>query len=698
MNYLYASTNLGCEKLLKNELIFLGAKNLHIIKGGIYYEGEDLLLYRSLIWSRIASKIYICIKKFIINSNHDLYTNTYQIDWDKILYFNNTFLVKFKGNNDIIKNSLFGALTIKNAILDQFYEKYSIYPNINLINPDISVQALLTNNRINIMLNLSGNSLSQRGYRKFSNITSLKENLSAAIVLSSAWKKNIPLIDPMCGSGTFLIEAAMIYSNRAPGLKRNKWGFQFWKGYNNFLWNEVLNEANKKFEMSIKKCHKNLFIGFDYNQKIIEQAKENAFNANVLEIIQFSKSNLNNITNPYKNKEMGVLLSNPPYEEKENTESELVALYIQISFMFEKHFKNWKLSIFTASEFLSSFLQIQAYEIFSFKSGLLNCFLKNYKILSERLNHKNKEYENRLKKNIKKLKKWNDWKKIDCFRIYDQDIPSYKIVVDMYKNWLVIQEYQAPKEINIGDSYKRLCHAIYYTKEILSIPINNIVFKTRKKQKKKLQYQKLFNSKKFFIIQEYHAKLLVNLFDYVDTGLFLEHRRVRKLISTMSYGKDFLNLFAYTGSATVFAGLGGAKSTTTIDISNTYIQWSMRNMSINNIIGIQHSFIQSNCLEWIRSTYQKFDLIFINPPTFSNSKKMKQVFELKKDYLDLLNILKKNLRKNGYIIFSSSTNNFKLNFDKIHQMKLYVKNITHLVQSKDFLNKKYYSWLIQHIQ
>ncbi|QFQ32533.1 bifunctional 23S rRNA (guanine(2069)-N(7))-methyltransferase RlmK/23S rRNA (guanine(2445)-N(2))-methyltransferase RlmL [Buchnera aphidicola (Aphis fabae)] len=697
MNYLYASTNLGCEKLLESELIFLGAKNLNITKGGIYYEAEDVLLYKSLIWSRIASRIFICIKKFIIKNNNDLYIHTYQINWDKILYLNKTFLVKFKGNNNIIRNSLFGALTIKDAIVDQFYKQYSMRPNINLITPDIRIQAILNHNTIDIMLDLSGQSLNKRGYRKFSNTTPIKENLSAAIVLSSAWIKNSPLIDPMCGSGTLLIEAAMIYSDRAPGLKRTRWGFQSWKGYNKFLWNTVLNEANKKFETKIKECKKNLFIGYDCNNKIIEQAKENAFNANVLDIIQFSTSNLNDLNNPYKEKEIGTLLINPPYGERENTENALVSLYIHMGYIFKKYFENWKLSIFTASEFLSNFLQMQAYEKLFFKNGPLNCFLKNYKIFSEILNQKNTEYENRLKKNIQKLKKWNDFKKIECFRIYDRDIPNYNIVVDVYKKWLIIQEYESPKIINTHYAYKRLCHAIYYTKEILSIPIDNIVFKIRKKQKNKSQYQKLFNSNKFFIVQEYYAKLLINLTDYLDTGLFLEHRRIRKLINTMSYGKDFLNLFAYTGSASVYAGLGGAKTTTTIDISKTYIQWSIKNMSINNLIGKQHSFIQSNCLEWIKSNYQTFDLIFLNPPTFSNSKKMKKIFELKKDYLDLINSLKKNLRKNGYIIFSSSTNNFQINFDEVNKMQLYVKNITHLVQSKDFLNKKYYSWLIKHI-
>lgn len=697
MHYLYASTNIGCEKLLESELISLGAKNLNIIKGGVYYEAEDLLIYQSLIWSRIASRIFLCIKKFIIQNSHDLYIHTYEINWDKILYLNKTFLVKCKGNNNIIKNSLFGALIIQDAIVDQFYKRYYIRPNVNTITPDIIIDAILQYNTIDIMLDLSGHALNQRGYRVSSDIELIKANLSAAIILSSAWQKNMPLIDPMCGSGTFLIEAAMIYSKRAPGLKRKKWNFQSWRGYDQFLWNIVLKEAHKKFEDNIHRCKKNLFIGYDCNNSILEQARENAFNADVLDIIKFSILNLNNLNNPYPEKVVGTLLITPPYQEKANTESTLVGLYVHMGYIFKKYFKNWKLSIFTSSKSLLNFLYMQAYEKFFFNNTTVHFLLKNYKIFSTQKNQQNSDYKNRLKKNIQKLKKWRNFQNIECLRIYDRDIPNYNIIVDIYKKWLVIHEYQAPKTINTHDAYKRLCHAIYHTKEILSISIDNIVFKTRKKQKNKSQYQKFFNSKKFFIIQEYDAKLLINLVDYLDTGLFLEHRGVRKLINKMSYGKDFLNLFAYTGTASVAAGLGGAQTTTTVDISNTYIQWSIENMSINSLTGNKHFFIQANCLEWITLNHQTFDLIFINPPTFSNSKKMKKDFELKKDYLHLINSLKKNLRKNGYIIFSSSTKNFIINVDAINKMQLCIKNITHLVESKDFLNKKYYSWLIKHI-
>jgi len=701
MNYLFASTNFGTEKLLEIELLSLGATNLNIVNGGIYYEANDLLLYKILMWSRIASRIFICIKKFTIKHCDDLYHNISNIDWSEIFYMNKTFSVNFKGTSNIIRNSLFGALIIKDAIVDQFKKKYSSRPNVNIIQPDIRIKSLLLdNNNLHIMLDLSGESLNKRGYRQFCNTTPLKENLGAAIILRSGWNKNMPMIDPMCGSGTLLIEAAMIASDRAPGLKRLKWGFQSWRKYNEKIWKNTVREAEERFQIGIKKCFKNYFIGYDYNPEIIKKAKINASNAGVLKIIQFSEKNLNDLKNIYDTNQKGILLSNPPYGERYQTESQLVGLYIQLGIVSKKYFKNWQLSIFSSSIFLLKFLQMQSHQEYSFKNGSLDCIQKNYEVFKKYSCITNSEYQDRLNKNFKKLKKWAHLERLECFRIYNADLPNYNIIVDIYDTWIVIQEYKAPKLIDHNKSFKRLCHAIYYTKEILSISINNIILKTRQKNKNKTQYKKLFNSNNYIIIKEYHAKFLVNLIDYLDTGLFSDKRLIRKLLGIMSREKDFLNLFSYTGTASVYAGLGQAKTTTSVDISNTYIKWSMRNMSLNNLTGSQHNFIQTDCLNWIKKTNQTFDLIFINPPTFSNSKKMQKCFDLKKDYLNIMVNLKKILRYNGNIIFSSSTRNFEINFKHINKIKLHAKNITKKTQSKDYSDNAnvYHSWIIKHIQ
>lgn len=699
MNYLFASTIFGCERILKKELLFLGAKNLKTTKGGIYYQGEDIILYNSLLWSRIATKIFLCIKKINIKNSNDLNTDICKINWTKILILGKSFSITYKYINNSTPNNLLTSLKIKEIIFDQFYQKYYTYPQVKIVNPDLLIVVFLSKNIMHIMLDISGDELYKRGYRQFSKITSIQENLSAAIILNSGWKKNTPLIDPMCRSGTLVIEAAMISSDKAPGLDRKKWGFESWKGYRKNVWNKVLQEAKKRFEIGIKKCFTNYHVGYDYDENVIQIAQKNAIKANLEKIIHFSKCNLNNLNNPYNENKTGTIIIYPPYRSKNNTESKLISLYIQLGFVSKKYFKNWKLAVLSSSKFLLNFLQMKSYEKIFFKKKLSEYILEKYEIFSNIFNDQNhvEEYQNRLKKNIIKLQKWNDYKKIECFRVYDADLPNYKIIVDVYKNWIVIQEYQAPKIINSQKAHNRLCSAIFYSKEILSIPINNIIIKVRKKQKNNQQYQKLFEHNNFFIVKEYHTKLLVNLFDYLDTGLFLENRLVRKLLGNMSKGKDFLNLFSYTGTASVYAGLGKAKSTTTIDISNTYIKWSMRNMCINNLTGDQHIFIQQDCLKWIVSTNKKFDLIFFNPPNFSNSKRMEKHFELKKDYINILKNIKKILRKNGNIIFSSSVNNFEVNIHDIKKINLYAKKITNLVKSKDFSKKNYHSWNITHI-
>ncbi|QIQ41948.1 MAG: bifunctional 23S rRNA (guanine(2069)-N(7))-methyltransferase RlmK/23S rRNA (guanine(2445)-N(2))-methyltransferase RlmL [Buchnera aphidicola (Microlophium carnosum)] len=699
MNHLFASTNFGTEKLLEQELLSLGAKNIHVINGGIYYQSNDLLLYQSLMWSRIASRIYFCIKKFTINNRDDLYNNIYNINWTEIFHLHNTFLVNFKGTNNTIRNTLFGALIIKDAIVDQFQKQYSSRPNVNLITPDIRIKSLLLNNNIlHVMLDLSGESLHKRGYRQFCNTTPIKENLGTAIVLTSGWCKNIPIIDPMCGSGTLLIEAAMIASDRAPGLTRLKWGFQSWKKYNENIWKNVVKEAKDRFKRGLKQCFKNYFIGYDYDSEMIKKAKKNALNAGMLKIIRFSTQNLNDLKNIYNKEQTGIILSNPPYGERCQTESQLAGLYVQLGIVAKKYFNNWKLSILSSSEFLLNFLQMHAYEEHFFKNGSLNCIQKNFLIFLKKPNINKNEFKDRLNKNFKKLKKWINLEKLECFRVYNADLPNYNIIVDIYDKWIVIQEYKAPKLIDYNKAFKRLCHAIYYTKKILSIPVNNIILKTRQKNKNKTQYKKLFNSNNFIIVKEHHAKFLVNLTDYLDTGLFSDKRLVRKLLGTMAKGKDFLNLFSYTGTASVYAGLGQSNSTTSVDISNTYIKWSIRNMSLNNLVGSQHNFIQADCLHWIKKTNQKFDLIFINPPTFSNSKKMKYSFDLKRDYFDIIVNLKRILRHDGDIVFSSSTHNFDINFDYIRKIKLHAKKITKKMQSKDYLKNShiYHTWLIKH--
>ncbi|VFP86216.1 Ribosomal RNA large subunit methyltransferase K/L [Candidatus Erwinia haradaeae] len=309
------------------------------------------------------------------------------------------------------------------------------------------------------------------------------------------------------------------------------------------------------------------------------------------------------------------------------------------------------------------------------------------------------DYANRLRKNIKKLDKWAELQGIECYRIYDRDLPDYKIAVDRYGDWIVIHEYASPITINTCKTLQRFLNIIFTTLEVLKQPVDRVVLKTRIKQKgKDQQYQKLNQNDNYLVVTEFNARLLVNLTDYIDTGLFLDHRIIRTMLGHLSKGKDFLNLFAYTGSASVHAGLGGALSTTSIDMSRTYLSWAKRNMCLNGLSGNRHHFFRANCFRWLRHAKDKFDIIFINPPTFSNSKKMSRSFDIQRDHLELLWYLKCLLRIHGKILFSNNKHGFKIHLSGLESIGMMATEITAKTQPKDFTHAHSVikSWIITH--
>ncbi|VFP80495.1 class I SAM-dependent methyltransferase [Candidatus Erwinia haradaeae] len=309
------------------------------------------------------------------------------------------------------------------------------------------------------------------------------------------------------------------------------------------------------------------------------------------------------------------------------------------------------------------------------------------------------DYANRLRKNIKKLDTWARIQGIECYRIYDRDLPDCKVSVDRYGNWIVIHEYAPPTTINTFKTLQHLLNIISTTLEVLKQPVNRVVLKTRIKQKgKERQYKKIDQNDNYLLVAEFDAKLLVNLTDYIDTGLFLDQRIIRKILGKLSRGKDFLNLFSYTGSASVYAGLGGALSTTSIDMSHTYLAWAKRNMCLNGLSGNKHYFVRANCLHWIRHATEKFDIIFVNPPTFSNSKKMNRSFDVQRDYLELLWYLKRLLRMHGKIFFSNNKHGFKMHLFGLESIGMIATEITAKIQSKDFTHAHSIikCWIITH--
>ena len=712
MKQLFATTARGFEELLKSELTELGAQDAKVAQGGVHYWADDETLYRTLLWSRLSSRILLPIVQAKVFSDLDLYSAVVGVNW--LDYFDDKvhFFVDFNGTNQEIRHTQFGAMRVKDGIVDYFERHGRARPNVDKEQPDIRIHAYLNRDDVVLSLDLSGDALHMRGYREDTGKAPLRETLAAAIVLRSGWQKGTPLVDPMCGSGTLLIEAAQMEAQIAPQLYRLHWGFDFWQGHNQAAWEKVKEEALSLAEAEKQRENPPHFYGFDLDHRVLQKAKQNAKNAGVAHLMQWQQGDVAAIKNPSPNL-AGTVICNPPYGERLGTTPALIALYSVFGQRLKQQFAGWNASIFSGEPSLLDCLRLRSYRQFKAKNGPLDCVQKNYQI-AERAEQSAVEntvefdrtspvssevavdFANRLQKNIKKIEKWAKQQGLDAYRLYDADLPEYNLAVDRYADHIVMQEYAAPKNIDENKARQRLLDAVNATLNVTGIETNKLILKVRQKQKGTNQYEKLANKGEYFYVNEYGTKLWVNLTDYLDTGLFLDHRLTRKMLGEMAQGKDFLNLFAYTGSATVHAALGKAKSTTTVDMSNTYLNWAEQNLLLNDIEGKQHKLIQADCLQWLEKCDRQFDLIFVDPPTFSNSKRMEDSWDVQRDHIKLMTNLKRILRPNGTIVFSNNKRGFKMDFAKLEELGLSAVEISHKTLPLDFeRNKQIHNcWLV----
>ncbi|WP_318456920.1 bifunctional 23S rRNA (guanine(2069)-N(7))-methyltransferase RlmK/23S rRNA (guanine(2445)-N(2))-methyltransferase RlmL [Photobacterium leiognathi] len=709
MNQYLAITSRGLENLLADELEQLGAQNIQVVHAGVRFKAEQATAYRCCLWTRISSRIIQVLSEFNVRDDMDLYLGATAINWMNYFDSNTRIVVDFNGTNREIRNSQYGAMKIKDAIVDRFTKADLRRPNIDRERPDLRVHMRLSGEKGILGLDMAGSGLHQRGYRSEAGKAPLRETHAAALVIKSGWTPEQPLLDPMCGSGTLLIEAAMMAAEIAPGLKRKRWGFESIKDFDKDAWMEIHAEATVKSRRGPAKVTTK-FFGREMDRRVLAVARDNAGRAGVKELIDFEYGDATQLVRP-EGFETGVILCNPPYGERLGTTPELISLYKEFGNRLKLAFAGSVAAIYSSSNELLSCMRMRADKQFKLRNGALDCVLKTYLITAGSVQKEEGQAEgvivqedvapdfaNRLKKNIAKLGKWAKREGIECYRIYDADIPNYNAAIDKYKDYIIIQEYAAPKSVSEELARRRIMDILRATIEVTGVESNKVILKVRERQKGKSQYQKLSSAERHMVVEEYGVELKVNLYDYLDTGLFLDHRITRRMLGKMAPGKDFLNLFSYTGSATVHAAVGGAKTTTTVDMSNTYLRWAQENMELNNQVGSQHEFIQADCLQWLQEVDDTFDLIFIDPPTFSNSKRMKQSFDIQRDHIMLMENLKRMLRPEGQIVFSNNKRHFKMDLDKLNELGLHAKNISDKTLPMDFAKNKqiHNCWIITH--
>lgn len=663
------------------ELNSLGALSAASTLAGVHFEATQQIAMKICLWSRLANRILLPLVTFTLESKDDLYKNARDINWSEHFTVTQSFAIDFQGTSEVINHSQFGAQVVKDGVVDYFRDLCGERPNVDLQNPDYVLRVHLRNGQCTIAFDFSGGSLHQRQYRKEQHEAPLKENLAAALLIKCDWpniaKQGGALLDPMCGAGAILIEGALMAANIAPGLFRTQFGFQRWKSFQPLVWKALLKEAQEAQDnaSSLKiQC-----FGWDEDGHAIHQARVNAETADCTKWIQVKKRPLQKFTLPEElGSTKGLLLTNPPYGERLGDLAQLPELYRSLGDILKTNCPGWRAAILTGNPEMGKEMRLKAFKQNLFFNGPLECKLLQFEIRelsdprlrrpSEAPGSKEVNAEfvssalaNRLKKNWQALQKWSKKESVSCFRLYDADLPEYSAAIDVYDTWLHVQEYVAPKEIPEEKAQRRLLEILHTLPTVLPFDAQHIVLKQRKRQKGKAQYVKQDERKELLEVMENDCRYLVNLHDYIDTGLFLDHRLVRKWIIDHASGKNFLNLFCYTGSATVAAVKGGSKKTTSLDLSWTYLDWAKRNLMNNGFNLDRNHFIEADCQEWLKQpTARGFDLIFCDPPTFSNSKKMEGFLDVQVDHLGIIEQCLALLAPQGELLFSSNFQKFKL--------------------------------------
>lgn len=707
LHYYYAAAPKGVGDLLTAELNEIGAQNVRQQGTGVSFAGPLEVGYRACLWSRLASRILLRIGEFPAPTAEALYEGVQQIDWQEHLDPEGTLAIGFVGSSRDVRNSHFGALKVKDAIVDQFRTACGLRPSIDLQRPDLRVHTRLDRDRVQLSLDLAGQSLHRRGYRSETGPAPLKENLAAAILLRAGWPSVAAaggtLMDPMCGTGTLPIEAAWIAGDCAPGLLRDYFGFSGWQGHVPKIWGRLREEALARREEGMAKLPE--IIGCDMNPRAVQQAKAHAERAGLQQAVRFEQraiSKTPKLSNP-----AGLVVVNPPYGQRLGEITELGGLYAELGQVLKRNFQGWKAAVFTGNPQLGHALGLRALLDNKLYNGPIECRLLRFEVeegyfTPDRINPPPIEnatakakvadsdssgtemLANRLRKNRRILGRWARRANIACYRLYDADLPEYALAVDLYQGeqlWVHVQEYQAPRSIDQDKARHRREEALVTIADVLEIPPEQVFLKVRHRQKGHSQYEKIEQGGAFCEVREGPCRLLVNFANYLDTGLFLDHRLTRELVAKLAQGRSLLNLFAYTGVATVRAAMEGAASTTSVDMSQTYLDWAQRNLELNDLHG--HELVRADCLEWLaRKQGARYGVIFLDPPTFSNSKKMDQDFDVQRDHVELIKRAVALLEEDGVLIFSNNYRRFLMDKDRLTGLNL--EDITRQTIPNDF--------------
>jgi len=690
--------------VLANELRTLDVEVSDVRPTAVHAVGGLREGYRMVLGSRVASRVLLSLVEIEAADDDQLYDVLREISWWEHFDASTTFAI---GSSRAPRSSFaahYWVQRAKDAIVDGFRAHGGIRPSIDKNDPGIRLHLHVGEDVHELSLDFSGEAQHRRGYRREGGKAPLKENLAAAILHLAGWpeaaRRGVPLLDPTCGSGTFLAEAALMATDCAPGLLRERFGFESWLGHDAEAFGEELRDARAARKTE---CPAPIF-GFDASIQTIDAARANLRAAGVEDFVSLATQELSELTAP---DDRGLLVCNPPYGQRLGDEGTLFLFYQALGDTLKRAFDGWTAFVFAAHGSNLKHLGLRPSRRHVLYNGAIECRLLEIPVRGgvpsarkgpawRKPSEKAEMFANRIKKNEKKWGRWAKRNVVDCYRIYDADIPEYNVAVDRYPSKAIVHVFQKERDADDPKAHQRVQDVVLTLPEALGIEAEDLVVKVRRKHDQGDQYARIAREDSEIVVREGDLRFIVNLEDRIDTGLFLDHRAVRAYAAERCQGKRMLNLFAYTCSVSVAAAVGGAKQTTSVDLSNTYLDWGKRNFEVNELDPSRHRFLRSDATRWIARARDRYDWIFVNPPTFSRSKGSKAPFNIHKDHRSLIEHAMRTLNLGGELLFTTHARAFELDPSIRHRFE--VEDTTKRLVPPDFTRYPFQAFKLRNTQ
>ena len=735
----------GFEKLLAEELASFGVPQVRQLRGQVAFGGELADAYRACLWSRLASRILLVLARVGARDADALYEGVQSVDWSEHLAEGATFVIDSHGTNDNLRNTQFVALRSKDAISDQLFSARGMRPVVNTDAPDVTIDVRLQRDRATVAIDLTGEPLFHRGYdsRAARKVAPLRADYAAMVLAAGRWYRNVRHGSPVlcalwAGQGAVLVEAAGEALDRAPGLLRARWGFEGWAGHDADAWDELLDEADRRADAG---SGNKLALYASDTRPGAEAACRGALRAAGLDCdIEFlpAAEALDRARAAGDDALVTCDLSWIGADELATEASALTLLSAAAGL---------NVAALVRDASCDAALKADPDAVFDVISGREPAYVRCFDAVEGQVAPKptcvtlaggekvpvlvsaSDQFAARLAKVAKLRAKWARREDVSCYRVYDADLPDYAVAIELYQGldgrgrWLQVSEYAAPKEVDPDLARRRLMDVLAIAPRVMGVDPANVNLRVRTRARGGSQYADegsaaapdasgeysrvrgqradQRNRRKpsltdlpagAHLIDEGGLTFEVNFSARLDCGIFLDHRdtraEVREMMKKTLGSKRFLNLFSYTGTATCYAADGGAKHTTTVDLSRPSLDWARRNMARNGFTGPEHEFVQADVIQWVseqRHTKNRWDLVFCDVPTFSNSQRMKKSsWDVQRDHSELIIGVSRLLTRNGSAIFSCNLRGFKPDVEALAKAGVVIEDITAQTIPEDF--------------